>query len=72
MPDLESLKRQVDVVTREIERRTATQAAVDRLTAQDPVLAAAYDQAPFCQQYQDDTATLQDVLDTLTRLLPPF
>lgn len=72
MPELESLKRQIDCIKREIDRRNLASSAVERMTQTDPVLAAAYDSAPFTRQYQADTQAMQEVLATLERLMPPF
>ena len=59
MPDIESLKRQIDVIQREIDGREEALDALARIGKRPP-------------QDVADLQALREVLATLERLLPPF
>jgi hypothetical protein len=67
LPELEALKRQIDTIKREIANRESVIASIDRFAPEDMKgnLMALMNRNP-------SIAELNEVLETLLRLMPPF
>jgi len=68
MPDIESLKRQIDTIKREIANRESVRAAIEKFTPPDQATRL----IEMCDLGRPKIDELNEVLRTLEQLVPPF